>query len=283
MEKIFTWATHTFDPIHYFWESKRTQAFVAGILVAVFLAAMAAVELNRRGWAPEWMSWFSHDSHYYAINLAFSLVLILEVIHLVFTVPCSISRAVGSQFEILTLIMLRGAFKQLSHFEEPISIIGHLEPVHEILAASFGALAIFALLGIYRRFSKPEEEIRSDVLFRFVAAKKIVALGLLAIFVWMGLKDAWLNIHGHHTAEFFPRFYTVLIFSDILLVLIAERYQPKFRSVFRNSGFVLATLLIRLSLSAPPYYREILGLASGVYALLLTLTYNKFYAPPPRK
>ncbi len=279
MDKIFTWATHIFDPIHYFWESKRTQGFVAGILVLVFLVVLLAVEINRRDLAPAWMSWFTVDSHYYAVNLAFSLVLIIEVIHLVFTVPCSISRAVGTQFEILALIMLRGAFKELANFPEPITILGHMESVNRILAASFGALAVFALLGLYRRISRPEEEIKKDILFRFVAAKKIVALTLLGIFIWMGLQEALLTFQGHKGLEFFPDFYTVLIFADILLVLIAERYQPKFRSVFRNSGFVLATLLIRLALSAPPYYREVLGLASAIYALALSITYNRFYAP----
>ena len=279
MDKIYTLATHAFDPIHQFWESKRTQSFVAGVLVVVFLAALLGVELNRRDLAPEWLSWFTADSHFYAVNLAFSLVLLIEVVHLVFTVPCSISRSVGTQFEILALILLRGAFKKLSAFPEPITVVGHMAPVQEILAASFGALAIFAMLGLYRHFCRPEEDIRSDRLFRFVAAKKIVALALLGIFIWMGALDAWLAFRGLPGVEFFPDFYTVLIFSDILLVLIAGRFQPKFRSVFRNSGFVLSTLIIRLALSAPPYYREVLGLASITYALLLTMTYNRFYAP----
>lgn len=279
MDKIFTLATHVFDPIHQFWESRRTQAFVAGILVVVFLAALLGVELNRRGLAPEWLSWYTATSHFHAVDLAFSLVLIVEVVHLVFTVPCSISKALGTQFEILALIMLRSAFKELKAFSEPISIVGHMDAVHEILAASFGALAIFALLGLYRHFCRPDEDIRKDKLFRFVAAKKIVALVLLGIFVRMGFEHIRLPLMGLPSSGFFPDFYTVLIFSDILLVLIAGRYQPRFRNVFRNSGFVLATLFIRLALAAPPYYQEVLGLASIVYALLVALTYNRFYAP----
>ena len=72
-------------------------------------------------------------------------------------------------------------------------------------------------------------------------------------------------------------FYTILIFSDILLVLIAQSFLPEFPAVFRNSGYALATLLIRLSLTAPAYYNVLIGLSSVVLAVLLTLVYNKFY------
>jgi hypothetical protein len=113
---------------------------------------------------------------------------------------------------------------------------------------------------------------------RFVAAKKSVALSLLVIFAGMALYGGWLLVSEGRFFHFFQHFYTVLIFSDILLVLIAQCFLPEFRGVFRNSGYALSTLLIRLSLAAPAFYNVVIGIASAVFAVALTLVYNYFYS-----
>ena len=245
----------------------------------IFLLALGAIELNRQGWNPDWLKWFPYTSHFEAVNLAFGFVLVLEVISLIFTLPCSISKAVGKQFEILALILLRGTFKQLSYFPEPIQVVGNEELVWRIAADGLGALVIFALLGIYRLQQRTDEEFKKgEAIFRFVSAKKIVALGLLAIFAGMAVQHFLLLAQAKPVPEFFPAFYTVLVFSDILLVLIAQQFLPRFRAVFRNSGFALATLFIRLALTAPIYYNALLGVGAAIYALGLNMVYNYFYA-----
>jgi hypothetical protein len=280
MDRIFTLTTFLFDPLHHFWDRERTQKRVAAGLVAVFIISLLLVELNRMGWAPSWLGWFPYTSHFEAVHIAFGLVLIIEVVSLIFTLPCSISKAVGKQFEILALILLRGAFKLLASFPEPIQVVGNEDLVLRIAADGAGALAIFTLLGIYRTLQRPDEEFKKgEAIFHFVSSKKLVALGLLVIFVGLSIHHVVLHFKGLPTPEFFPAFYTVLVFSDILLVLIAQRFLPHFRAVFRNSGFALATLFIRLALTAPVYYNAVLGVCAALYAMLLTLIYNSFYAP----
>lgn len=280
MIKIYHGATYVFDPLHHFWEHDRTQRFVAGVLVFVFLFALVAIELKRQGLLSGHFAELVPTNHYMAINLAFTLVLILEVISLIFTLPCSISKAVGKQFEILALILLRSAFKALSEFPEPITITGHEQELWIILTDGGGAIVIFALLGIYKvlRRSLDETITRGPTLFRFVAAKKIIALAMLVIFLFMGAKNITLFFSGKEPFNFFQSFYTVLIFSDIMLVLTAQRYLPSFRAVFRNSGFALATLLIRLALTAPPFYNVAIGTGAALFACALTLVYNTFYS-----
>ena len=280
MTKIYNWATYAFDPLHQFWEKDSTQRTVAGILVFVFLFALAAIELKRQGWLPGGLSDMIPANHYMAINLAFTLVLILEVVSLIFTLPCSISKAVGKQFEILALILLRSAFKALADFPEPIAITGHEQELWIILTDGGGAVVIFALLGVYTLLRRQLDETLSGgpILYKFVAAKKLVALVMLVIFLGMGVKNGLLLFSGQQPFHFFKSFYTVLIFSDIMLVLIAQRFLPEFRAVFRNSGFALATLLIRLALTAPPYYNVLIGIGAATFACLLTLVYNTFYS-----
>lgn len=237
------------------------------------------VELNRQEMLPPFLAAQTPTSHYMAINLAFTLVLILEVLSLIFTLPCSMSKAVGKQFEILALIMLRSSFKELVHFPEPIKIVGHETSLLHIVSDGSAALVIFALLGVYSMIRKglDDENTKGNILFRFTSAKKMVALVLLVIFAFMGFHNLHLVMNNIHTFDFFQAFYTVLIFSDILLVLISQRYFPSFKAVFRNSGFALATLFIRLALTASPYLNAIIGVGSAVYAVFLTLIYNSLF------
>ncbi len=280
MDRIFDATTHVFDPLHRFWERDTTERAVAGLLVVFFLLSLGAIELNRQGMLPSALAAQLPVSHYLAINLAFTFVLIMEVVSLIFTLPCSISKALGKQFEILALIFIRNSFKELSLLPEPISIVGQIDVFWRILADGGGSIAIFALLGLYLRLQGgPAKSLKSGVaLYRFIASKKIVAFALLIIFFVMGLYNVWLLVSGQGLFHFFQNFYTVLIFSDILLVLIAQCFQPGFRAVFRNSGYALATLMIRLALTAPPFYNVLIGTTSVVFALLLTLIYDQFYA-----
>ncbi|MBI5558368.1 MAG: hypothetical protein HY885_12100 [Deltaproteobacteria bacterium] len=280
MNKIFDFTTRIFDPLHFFWERDASQRVVAGMLVLIFLLSLGLIELNRQGVLHASFAASLPLTHYMAINLAFTLVLILEVVSLIFTLPCSISRALGKQFEILALIFLRSSFKELTLLPEPISIDGHIDVVWRILADGGGAIIIFALLGFYAGMLRKSEEkhMSGGALYSFVASKKMVALLMLAIFCGMGAYNGILLISGRKIFDFFHHFYTVLIFCDVLLVLISQCFQPGFRAVFRNSGYALATLLIRLALTAPPFLNVLIGVVSAVLALLLTLVYDKFYA-----
>ncbi|WP_419787667.1 hypothetical protein [Pseudodesulfovibrio sp.] len=280
MNHIYNWATYSFDPLHHFWEKDSTQRNVAGVLIIVFLLSLAVIEMNREGLITGGMAELIPTNHFMAIDIAFTLVLVLEVIGLIFTLPCSISKAVGKQFEILALILLRSAFKTLAGFPEPIAISGHEQELWILMSDGGGAIVIFGLLGVYTMLRRNLDDTlsRGQTLFKFVAAKKIVALFILVIFLGMGIKNGLLLLSGQQPFHFFKSFYTVLIFSDIMLVLIAQRFLPVFRAIFRNSGFALATLLIRLALTAPPYYNVGIGIASAVFACVLTLVYNTFYS-----
>ena len=118
-------------------------------------------------------------------------------------------------------------------------------------------------------------------LFSFVAAKKGIALVLLIIFLYMGARSGWMEITGQEHADFLYGFYTVLILTDILVVLIAQCFHPSFFTVFRNSGYALSTLLIRLALAAPPFFDVLLGIAAALFAILLTRVSSKTFFIKP--
>ena len=282
MQKIYDLACNIYEPLLRFWESERTEKSVYWLLVFLFLGSLAGIELKRQGLIPESLAVHIPDHHFHAVSVAFTMVLILEIVGLVFVLPCSFSKSVGKQFEILALILLRNCFKELVHLPVPLHLTEDWNPILHIASDGCGALAIYAILGWYYQLKvrTSQQPLTRDPYARyaFVAIKKMLALTLLVIFVALGLKDLFLEIKGIHGFDFFDTFYTVLVFADILLVLISQRFMPGIRAVFRNSGYALATLFIRLALAAPPYFGALLGVGSVVFAVTLTLVFNRFYA-----
>lgn len=277
---VFEKITWVFDPLHHFYEHEKVHHKISISLVLFFISSLLVIELKRRHLLPDPFSSVVPNNHFYAISLAFTVILILEVISLIFTLPCSFSRSVGKQFEILSLILMRNAFKELSYFEEPVTFAGNEESILHILSSGFGAFLIFAMLGVYYMLQKKTEVDRDHVdnVYHFVAAKKGISLLLLGAFLTMALRSAYMTITGVEHADFFHDFYTLLIITDILVVLIAQCFNPSFYTIFRNSGFALSTLIIRLALVAPVYYDILLGMAAISLAILLTIISGRLFS-----
>ena len=269
-----TWATRVFDRLEDLWESARTRRAVAMALVMLFVLDVVAIELARRGVLPRAVAGRLPRNHFRAVEHAFYLLLAFEVVGLVFALARSVTAAAGKQLEIFSLILLRHSFEEFGYLPEPIAWEGARAVVLRMVANGFGALAVFVLLGFFyaaqrhRPISDDARDTRG-----FVAAKKAIALALLAVF---GVLAARALLGGHR--EFFESFYTVLVFADVLVVLVSLRYSSSYDVVFRNSGLALATVLLRLALSAPAYQNAALGVAAALFALGLTYASNRFAA-----
>lgn len=266
-----------FDIMHHFWENERTERRIGFALLWLYLIALGSVELQRAGLFPDWLP-PPPQSHYYSIQLAFTLILAMEVISLIFILPASLSKSMGKQLEILTLILLRNAFKELSIMPEPVYIdMDNLGQLIDIAVSGSGALAVFLCLGFYRYLVAHQRLFLKDqnMLQRYVLCKKLLSLCLLAIFSGIAIYDLPQFVEGHD-ARFFETIYTVLIFADIAMVLISQRFMPSYYAVFRNSGYVIGTLMMRISLSAPPLLCSAIAVFSALYVLALTWGTNLF-------
>jgi hypothetical protein len=270
--------TDAFDWLHSAWERATTQRRVALCILWVYLLALLGVELKRLSLLPPWLANITPDSHFYAIHLAFTLILGLEVMSLILVIPSSLSQSMGKQFEILTLILLRNAFKELAHLPEPVSVLNDLQPVIHIAVSGVGAFCVYLCLGLYKRIARQHLHFiaTSDLRMRYVMSKKMLSLTLFVIFLCTSLRDLVLFVRAGEEHNFFETLYTVLIFADIAMVLIAQRYMPAFHAVFRNSGFVIGTLLMRLALSANPLWSPVIGIFAAVFVLGVTWGTNYF-------
>ncbi len=277
---MYSLLTHSgiwFDRIEEYWESPDGQKILASFLVAFFLVAVMVIELNRRALLPSPFDRVFSRTHLAAIEQAFNLLLALEVVSLILSLVHSVSRSVGKQFEIFSLILLRGTFKNISHFDEPL-LWEQVESVMvPIVASAVSALLIFVILGFFYRLQKPHPlKMRVGDKSKFILAKKAIALTLLLCFFALGFYDVWGYFAFDHPENIFEMFYTLLIFSDVLIVLISLRYSSQYLVAFRNSGFAVATVLIRLALLAPTTIGAILGVGTALFALGITIAYNAF-------
>ncbi|MDH5508201.1 MAG: hypothetical protein OEZ02_13345 [Anaerolineae bacterium] len=275
MKYILNVTNRLFDWLQRYWESAGTQRILGTGLASAFILAIGIIHLNWLGFLPEPYKSLLPTNHLAAIALAFTLLLVLEVVSLVLSLARSVSDSVGKQFEILSVILLRDTFQEFANFNEPLvwEDIGH--SIVPITATALAALLIFVVLGFYypaqrhTRIVKDEEDKAS-----FIAAKKVIALLLLASFIFVVLNNLWLFITDREPTAAFESFYTLLIFSDILVVLISLRYSASYHVAFRNSGFAVATVFIRLALIAPLLTGALLGVGTAVFALGITFAYN---------
>jgi Ca2+/Na+ antiporter len=78
---------------------------------------------------------------------------------------------------------------------------------------------------------------------------------------------------------FFNQFFTLLILTDVIILLISFRYTEEYSKLIRNTGFIIATILIRLSFSADGFLNIILILTGVGFALLILQIFNAMENP----
>lgn len=227
-----------------------------------------------------------------AIYTPFSLILIYEVYLLLFYLPRSFTSCVVKQFEIISLIVIRKIFKDI-----PTIDLGsewyYSEQNLQLLTDLIGFLLLFLLIYWFYSSKKrlPVREIAPS-LKRFINSKKIVSLTLLATLSLMSVYSLsiWLMdaIKGApaFTAQkidglFFNQFFTILILADVIILLISFRYTEEYSKLIRNTGFIIATILLRLSFSATDYFKMVLILIAVGFALLILRIYNAMENPRP--
>jgi hypothetical protein len=277
-----------FDRVNAWWERPATQRAAGVLLVAAFVLALGAAELVRRGALAGGgpggalggaLGGARRHSHFWAVGVAFTLLLALELVALVLALGRSVSASVGKQLELLALILLRKAFLEVAEMGEPVAWADAAPRVPGAMADMAGALLVFVLAELFARVQRHRAIAAGDDQAAFVAAKKLVALGLLAA-LGAGAAAAAGELARGGEPAFFEVCFTVLIFSDVLLVLLSLAASADHRVVFRNSGFAAATLMMRLALTAPRFVNVLLAAGAALYALLVSVVYERARADP---
>ena len=224
----------------------------------------------------------------------FSFILIYEVYLLIYYLPKSFTTYITKQYEIITLIIIRKLFKDLSTLEltaDWFEIKGDLQFTYDLLAS----LVLFYLIFLFQKQGKQKTKKdigENNVIQRFVKRKKIVAVILVPLFFTMALYtlidwSAGLSITTDTIPSFesinnlfFDQFFTVLILVDVVLLLISFFYTDQFHKIIRNSGFVISTILIRMSFAVTGFISTILIVVAVLFGLAIIAIHNKHEKKP---
>jgi hypothetical protein len=75
---------------------------------------------------------------------------------------------------------------------------------------------------------------------------------------------------------FFDEFFTVLILIEVLLLLFSFLLSDKFSRVIRNSGFIISTILIKLSFGTEGILNTILIVVAVSFGVIILWIHNKY-------
>lgn len=207
----------------------------------------------------------------------FSILLAYEIYELIRTIPNSFSSAVGKQYEIATLLVVRDILKRLSaiNLSDDWKIDDDLGL---LLVECCAFLALFYTSLTYYNISiNMDMNIKvSDHVSSFVSTKKAIANVMLLFFIIIAIMSltGWISsaMQGGGSVNreiFFLDFFTFLILADILILLMSYWFYTDFGNLARNTGFVLSTVIIRVAISTTGVSSMILFTLSGFLGIML--------------
>jgi len=218
-----------------------------------------------------------------ALYTPFSFILVYEAFLLIYYIPRSFTTAVGKQYEIISLIVIRKIFKDIplidlnsNWIENPYN----LQLIYDLV----GILVIFFLIYLFKR-TKQNLPIKSvsEKLNQFISSKKLVSIVLIPILIGICVISflSWFNgviinqsFEGNINYLFFTDFFTLLILVDVFILLLSFAYTDRYSQLIRNTGFIISTILLRLSFSASGITGILLIISGIVFGLLILLIYN---------
>lgn len=260
----------------------RLEIWTVRFAVGGFLVHLALIALARS--VPQLNEGILENldrNYLHAVYTPFSFILFYEVLLLVFALPQSHTTSIGMQYEILSLIVIRGVFKDIGEFRHPSDWLTQIDAAKMVTLDMFAALLMFLLVTLFRRMSLTVVHSQPHhALAKFVAIKKSVSVLLFLILLLLAAFNLfhWASgiiaetqggtaVRKDLDYFFFPAFFEFMIFTDIFLLIVSIPFYERYEYVIRNAGFVISTVLLRFSLSTPKPYDLAVGLVAIVYGL----------------
>ncbi len=167
---------------------------------------------------------------------------------LIAALPQSTTESIARQYEIVSLIFIRKFFKDIAELDD-IGKLAQLSPdVAPVFLDVAAGLLMFLLVTVFldagrrrvaaevRRAATPREESRA--LARFILRKKTIAVLLTVLLVALAAYNLWefgsdVGTSAYHGVKasmdvntfYYTDVFTVMIFTDVLIVILAGRFR----------------------------------------------------------
>jgi len=263
---------------------KKFEKFILVSATLGFIVHLLLILLNNNGYVD--LSFFQDKlfvNPISAIYTPFSFILIYEAFLLIYFLPRSFTTSIAKQFEIMSLILIRKIFKDIPNVnldDNWIQNESNLQLIYDLV----GVLVVFFLIYLFKKLKEdlPKLPLHQN-LDRFISYKKLISLFLvptlsllcvLSFLDWYNYVFLDIGTSSNIDYLFFESFFTILILVDVFILLVSFQYTERYSQLIRNTGFIISTILLRLSFSAVGLTSLLLLVSGIVFGLIILLIYN---------
>lgn len=294
---MFEYFSELFDRIF-------TQARVHFIEQLIIYAAVLGFSLHlmligvaKLGFGPDRLLELAGPGFFTALYTPFSFILVYEVFVLILALSKSFTSSIGVLYQIIALIFVRRIFGDIGHVEDVGKWSLQNEWVRWLLFDMAGALTLFLLVTIFLHISKgAHDNDYGEAIQNFIHIKKTITLFVAFLSFAIGIYNLSYSalkvlLHVSHgdglgfeiDFVFYKNLFTLLVFADVLVLLAGYRYSDEFSLIFRNVGFVISTVLLRLSMSVPRPRDVAVAVISFLFGICVLLIFRYYRAINAKK
>ena len=120
---------------------------------------------------------------------------------------------------------------------------------------------------------------------KFIDSKKIISISLIPVMIFLfalgiynwysiGMSSNFASSFYYVNEVFYNTFFSILIIADVFILLLSFLYTERYSQIMRNTGFIICTVLIRLSFSSTGLTNLLLIISSVLFGLLILKIYS---------
>ena len=221
-----------------------------------------------------------------AIYTPFSIILYYEIFLLIYYLPRSFTTSILKQFEIISLIVIRRIFYDIPKLDLEsnnwLQNPDNIQITYDLICilTLFFLIYLFNLVKSKIQYKKAEKNIN-----KFIDSKKIISIVLIPVMVvlfvtgiynWytIGMSSNFASSFYYVNEVFYNTFFSILIIADVFILLLSFLYTERYSQIMRNTGFIICTILIRLSFSSTGLTNLLLIISSVLFGLLILKIYS---------
>ena len=217
-----------------------------------------------------------------ALYTPFTFILIYEAFLLIHYLPRSFTTSVAKEYEIISLVLIREIFKDIPEISLESSEIlndNNLQLLYDL----FAVILIFYLIYLFKKtwVNIPKRKANKN-LNKFISYKKLMSILLvptLLVLCFVNFYEWVIEVfitesYKVNLNSFFIDFFTILILVDVFILLISFQFTERYSQLIRNTGFIISTILLRLSFSAKGLYSILLLLLGVIFGLVILKIYK---------
>ena len=219
-----------------------------------------------------------------ALYTPFTFILVYEAFLLIYYLPRSFTTSVAKEYEIISLVLIRKIFKDIPNLDLDNNDLLNSNNI-QLLYDLSAVIIIFYMIYLFKKtwHDIPKKKTKKN-LEKFISYKKLLSVLLLPTLIILCIYNFadWFNsvfystdpYSGNLDGVFFKDFFTILILVDVLILLLSLQYTERYSQLIRNTGFIISTILLRLSFGVEGLLSIVLLLLGVVFGLIILRIYK---------